>query len=395
MGRLSFFVYCEDPDVHSHVCGALAATDRVNLVPGASRPSSLEQLLGGERFDGLYLDLSRHADVLLGIVEKCPEPRPTLIFGGSQTDPDVLMRAMRLQPVDFIARHDASSIAQRVEQLAGAPRRASPRPDAHGVLAISGSKGGVGTTLVACELASALQQLGERTVVVDLNLRYGDAALYFDLKPPYTLADVAKKGDALDRTFLDTALATHVSGVRVLCGPSDSQDIGMVGAGHVEGAVQMLREEHDWILFDLPYAWDDLCLRALNLVDQIVLVTTAEVPSLQHTKQQLELLERLGAPDDQVRVLVNRFGRGSPFSGKELAEFLGRAPDLLIPDDETAVGRCVNEGRLLRDVGRGSRAEQAIHRLAELTCEWVRGGAGEQAPKSSWLGQLRKMLRRD
>jgi len=395
MSKLLFFVYSEDPEIRSNVSRALSTTGRVELVSEVSEPRSLREILTTAQLDGLYVDLSQNADDLLSILEAAPTPRPPLLLGGSEQSPNVLLRAMRLQPLDFLVEHSFDSLVGHVEQIAStAAIRRPRRRERKSVLAVAGSKGGVGTTFVACELASSLQQLGDKVVVVDLNLRLGDAALYFDLKPPYTLADVAKKGMALDKTFLNTAIATHLCGVRVLAGPTDMQDIGMIGANHVERALELLREDFEWIILDLPYAWDDVCLRALNLVDQILLISHTDVPALKHTKQQLELLERFGAPDDQVRVIINRYDRTGTLTQKELTDFLEREPDLLIPSDEAVASQCVNLGKLLRDVGRGGRIEEAIHRLADLSCEWVLGEAAQSRERPSLLSRVRQYVTR-
>ena len=395
MSKLLFFVYSDDAEVRSNVSNALRATGRVELVAAPSVPQSLDEILSTAQIDGLYVDLGSEPTQLLKLLESASSPRPNLLLGGSETDPSVLVRAMRLQPLDFLVDHDVSNLAANVERIASqGARRTARRQERRAAIAIVGSKGGVGATFVGCELASSLQQLGDRVVVIDLNLRLGDAALYFDLKPPYTLADVAKKGDALDKTFLETAIATHLCGVRVLAGPSEVQDVGMIGAGHIERAFQLLREDFEWIVLDLPRAWDDVCLRALNLVDHIILVTNTDVPSLRHTKLQLELLERFGAPDDQVRVVVNRFGRTSTLTEKEISEFLEREPDLLIPADDNVVSKCVNEGKLLRDVGRGGKVEESIRRLADLSCEWVLGENARSRQRPSFLTRMRQYVAR-
>jgi pilus assembly protein CpaE len=374
MSKLLFSVHSEDATTYASVSRALAATGRVQVVAGPSSPRALAELLRSGQVDGIYVDLDRRANELLELLEETPAPRPVLVFGGSYADPQLLVRAMRLQPLDFLVKHDVASLAERIEQLAeDSLRRPIPLADMHGVLAVAGSKGGVGTTFVACELASALQQRGESAVVVDLNLRFSDIALYFDLKPLYTLADVARKGEALDETFLATTLASHASGVRVLAGPSSFEDGAAIGPGTVEATVRLLREQFEWVVLDLPSTWDELCLRALNAADQILLVTRVDVPSLTHTKQQLELLERLGAPRDRVRVLVNRYSRSSPFSEKELKVILGRMPDLVIPADDAIAARCANEGKLLSEAARGGKLERSIKRLAALSCKWVRG----------------------
>jgi pilus assembly protein CpaE len=392
MSKLLFYVYSEDDEVRARISRSLTSSGKVELVSAPCREEQLEEILATAELDGIYVDLGERSDTLLTLLEAAPEPRPALLLGGSHTASDVLLRAMRLQPRDFCVENELRNLPALLEQIERASQRPRKRQERHGIIATAGAKGGVGTTMTACELASSLQQLGDRVVVLDLNLYHGDAAMHFDLKPPYTIADVAKKGEALDQTFLATAIATHIGGVRVLAAPAEVQDIAMVGASHVERALNLLRAEFDWIIIDLPHAWDDVSLRALDLADQIVLVTNLDVPALTHTRHQLDLLERFGAPEEQIHVVINRHNRSSPFSAKELDEFLGRDPDVLIPQDDLVAQRCVNEGKLLREVGRGSKLERAFMALADSVCKWTTGEAAQRNERQGWLARARGYL---
>jgi pilus assembly protein CpaE len=392
MTKLLFYVYSEDDEVRARVSRSLTATGKVELVSAPCRQEQLEEILATAELEGVYVDLGENPDPLLSLLERAPEPRPALFLGGSHTASDVLLRAMRLQPRDFCVDHELRNLVPLLEQIERASQRPRKRQERHGVIAVAGAKGGVGTTMTVCELASSLQQLGDRVVVLDLNLYHGDAAMHFDLKPPYTIADVAKKGEALDQTFLATAIATHIGGVRVLAAPAEVQDIAMVGASHVERALNLLRSEFDWVVIDLPHAWDDVSLRALDLADQIVLITNMDVPALTHTRHQLDLLERFGAPEEQIHVVINRHNRSNLFSPKELDEFLGRDPDVLIPQDDPVAQRCVNEGKLLREVGRGSKLERAFMSLADSVCKWTTGESAQRVERQGWLARARGYL---
>jgi pilus assembly protein CpaE len=397
MAVLRFAVFSESPEIYARVAQALGAIEGVEVAPLSARGSDLGAALARAELDGLYVDLGRQPEALLGALERAPAGRrPALLFGAVEPEVSLLVRALRLQPLDFLVNHDLTAVAERIAELASSAGRAraaaEPAPERFGVVAVSGAKGGVGTTLVCCELAAALARSGERVALLDMNLRFGDAALYFDLRPPYTLVDVAKKGEALDGSFLETALASHSSGVRVLAGPPDAQDMGMIGAVHVDRALRLLRSQFEWVLIDLPYGWDDLALRALNLVDEILLVSQVEVPALRHTNQQLELLESFGAPPDRVRVIMNRWNRRGAFSAGELSGLIGRGADFLLPEDCALVARCMNEGKLVTDAGRGSKLEQAFTQLAVLTRSWVRGEA-TASQSVSLTARLRGLLR--
>jgi Flp pilus assembly CpaE family ATPase len=392
MSRLSFFVYSEDDEVRARVSRALSRTGQVELVAAVSEPSVLEDILRTAQLGGVYVDLSARKESILGVLERAPRPLPALILGGPTDDPDALVRVLPLQPLAFFANNvlgDIQSLVDRIALTRAAGR--GPQPS-HALLAVTGAKGGVGTTFVARELAASLQLLGERVIVVDLNLYRGDVAMHFDLKPQYTIADVAKKGGQLDRTFLNTAIATHISGVRVLASPSDLQERAIVSASLVERTLKMLTDDFDWVMVDLPNVWDEVALRALNLADLALLVTTTDVPSMIHAQLQLQTLARFGAPEESVRLIVNRQPRPA-IPDADLRQGLGRAPDLVIPEDTPLALRCINEGKLVHDQGRGGRLERAYDQLADLTYEWTGRQPAKPRSPPSWLSRLLGSLR--
>jgi pilus assembly protein CpaE len=376
MSGLRCLVYSQDDAVRTRVSRALALTGRVALLPTVSGRAALADVLRTSEIDLLYVDLGREATPLLELLEKLEQPKPALLLGGQRDDATVLLRAMRLHPLEFFVDQESTGaleavVARLIEGRAPVEIRRAPRC----TLALAGAKGGVGTTLVACELASALQRLGQRVVVVDLNLHGGNVALHFDLAPAHGLAEIAKKGDALDEAFMRSVLATHVGGVRVLAAPTEPEAAALIGAAHVERALRALSEQFDWVIVDLPAGWDHVGLRALHCSDLILLVATPEVPSLTHARRHLELLERFGAPQDRVRVVMNRYNPETHFAARELREGLGRDVDAWIPSDERTALSCINDGKLLQEVQPGGKLQRALEQLADRAFEWAGGSA--------------------
>lgn len=395
MSRLSFIVYSQDAEIQVRVSEALEATEHAEIWAVLATPADLEGALRTQRIDGVYLDVGHDPEAVLKIIENLPEPKPAILLGGSPDDPRILIRAMRLGAQEFFVDHKLDS--QLTTLLAGIRAKAPLPPKTerpHLVFAVVGAKGGVGTTLVSCELAACLQRMGERTAVVDLNLQLGDVAMYFDLTPDYSIADIAKKGDALDAASLRTTMARHPSGVTVIAAPQQIDDVALVTPSHVERSLELMRTEFDRILLDVSRPWDQVSLRALGLADRILLVTTVDVPSLSHTKRHMELLERLGANREQLRLIVNRSTSSAHLGQREIEDFLGRVPDATIPNDYAVTARAVDEGKLIRDVARGAELDRAFVTLAELTYQWCDLEAPERDRGPGLAERIRGLLRR-
>jgi pilus assembly protein CpaE len=254
-----------------------------------------------------------------------------------------------------------------------------------------GAKGGVGTTFVACQLAAGLAHRGSRVAIADMNLRLGDVALYFDLRPQYTVATLAGASGRADAAFLETVLATHQgSGVQVLAGPERPEEADAISLAHTDQALALLREHADWVVADVSPHFDDRSVHVLDRASQILIVTTSDVPALNHTRLQLGLLKRLGHAAHKIRVVVNRMNGNTPVETRQMESFLHRKCDMLVPNDYPTASICVNEGRPLWEAAPKSALRASFERLAEATHEWCGVPLPDGAQKKP--GGLRGLL---
>jgi pilus assembly protein CpaE len=223
---------------------------------------------------------------------------------------------------------------------------------------------------------------------VDMHLRLGDVALYFDVHPRYTMASLAEADAGLDASFLQTVLTPHGTGVQVLAAPERPEDADAVSVRHTDRALGILRAEYDWVVVDTPRDFDDRSVHVLDRASQIVIVTTCDVPALNHTRLQLSLLNRLGHAPNGVRVVVNRMDRKAPVQARQIETFLGRGHDLLIPNDYPTASACVNEGRPLWEVAPRSRLGAALDGLVEASRNWCGRAAEADVPAGRGLRAL-------
>jgi pilus assembly protein CpaE len=274
----------------------------------------------------------------------------------------------------------------RVEPAAAHPAR---------VVAVMGTKGGVGATVVACQLAASLRAGGARTAVVDLNLPLGDVALYFDVQPAYTLANIARESDRLDATYLRTLLSGRPNGVQILASPVHAEEAELVRGAHVERALNLLRGDFDWVVLDLSRTWSEPTVRALDLADLVLLVTLMDVPTLHHTRKHIDLLERLGHSGARIRLIANRHSSVDAVTDKDVAEFLERKPDFQIPNDFPTTLAAVNRGVSVADVAPRSALARAYNELSQALHGWFGAEApGAAEPSSGALARVRGMFRR-
>jgi pilus assembly protein CpaE len=367
MARLNFVVYSWSPETRARVTEQLLQTDQVLVTGEVSDLEELSEILRQQRVNGLYLDLDQDAEGTLEFVSGMPEPRPTILLGAQESNSDVLLRAMRLGCRDFFQGHeltDAAKVLREATQHRAQSKQAAP------TVAVVGAKGGVGSTMVACELAVALQETGLNTIVCDMSRRLGDVAIYFDLRPRFDLADLVRHQGEFDAVFIDAVVSRHSSQVSALAAPSKIEDVTLLTSGKLDRILKFLQTEYDCIVLDVPWDFDDFCLRSLDMSNEILLVTTPEVSSLTHAKKQREMIEGFGALPERIHTLANRCSKDMGIDKKQLVEFLERDLVTMIPDLPEAASKCADEGLILRDVPEAQPMREAVAKLRDLVCEW-------------------------
>jgi pilus assembly protein CpaE len=368
---IKFVVYSEQDEFGSEIRSRLHSAGHAHVVAVVSEEDALFAALREHQPDALFADLGLAPHDTLDLLDRLPAPRPTLVVSGPHDDSQVILRAMKQGAKEFFPPVPSrEAIRELVDRLVLETRPALPTGRLAPVLAVMGAKGGVGATVVACQLAAALQAMGGRTVVVDLNYPLGDVALHYDVRPTYTLAHVVKQGDDLDATYLRGLLQGHRSGVQILAAPERVEEAELVRGVHVERVISILREEFTWVVLDVSRSWNEASVRALDLASEILLITSLDVPTLNHARQHLDLLRRLGHPDAKIHPIANRYSRRDAVTDKEFAQFLGRAPDTHLPNDYPSTVGSVNEGRPLGEVAPRSPLHQAFVALARSAHVW-------------------------
>ncbi|MEX0867636.1 MAG: response regulator, partial [Pirellulales bacterium] len=158
-------------------------------------------------------------------------PQCSILVLSSSTDGNLILRAMRSGAKEFLSQPvklpDLVDALQRIGNRSVAVGESKPRSST--VIAVAGSTGGVGTTSLSVNLGCALAADESNSVVlVDLDLSLGDADVFLDTIPDYTLVDVAQNATRMDFTLLKRSLTKHSSGLFLLPRPVQLEDVGAI-----------------------------------------------------------------------------------------------------------------------------------------------------------------------
>ncbi len=253
----------------------------------------------------------------------------------------------------------AAAIEPALRDMRAHPPSAAPASVGR-IISILGARGGVGATALATQ-AATLWAAQARVCLIDLDVQAGNAALYLDLAPQLGLLDVVSAGPRLDAELLSSIAESHASGVDLIGAPADVTPLEVLSPTDVDTLLTLAAQRYDIVLVDLPKSWTAWSLRAMELSDVAVMVTTLSVAGLHQTKRQLAVIEANGLAE-KLKLLVNRVEQ--PVFGKidlsETQSILGRKIDFVVADDAKTMDAAVELGKPLAKIKGGSRVEKDI-----------------------------------
>lgn len=303
--------------------------------------------------------------------------RPTLgvILVRPAVSSDVLTEALRCGVREVVATSDAGGLRDALDRVAAvsrAMREGAPTAPGHpaarrgGLVTVFSTKGGVGKSLVATNLAAALTDLGHRVCVVDLDVNGGDVSLMLQLSPAHTLADLAGIAADLDASGVQSLLVEDRSGLAVLAAPIH---LGTpVPAEPTAAVLQILKQLFDIVVVDTSGTFDDFSLSALDHTDLLLLVGTLDVPALKSLKLATGTLDLLNVPRSRWRILLNRADPKVGLSVDEFAETLGLPVATSLASSRDVL-TAVNRGELLVRTQRTHPFSKAVVGLARSVVE--------------------------
>jgi pilus assembly protein CpaE len=254
------------------------------------------------------------------------------------------------------------------------------------LVCVLGPKGGIGKTVTSTNLGVALADAGHRTVVVDLDLQFGDAGLALGLQPERTIYDLATSGGALDADKVDGYLVEHGSGLRVLLAPVRPDQAQSVTVEFLKELYATLTTAFEFVVVDTPPGFSPEVIATIDASSSICMMGMLDAPSLKNTKIGLETLGLMGYAPDRVRVVLNRADTSVGISHADVVAILGRAPDVLIPSQRDVV-RWLNAGEPIVLASKRSEPAKAFRALADLA-------AADRVPVETSNGRRRRLLRR-
>jgi len=288
---------------------------------------------------------------------------------------DVLKAALRSGFKDVI---EAPLTLRKVEEAFGLLDQLARREDSivqrknriGKVVTIMSPKGGAGKTMTTVNVALSLAQWADpaRVVIIDADLQFGDVCISLQVDPKHTIVDAARDVDKLDEPLLESLLARHTSGMRVLSAPLEPSLADEVSTQVVVKTIGMLKRMFDYIVIDTAPFLDEPVLSILERSDVVLLVVDMDLPSVKNAKLALDTLRLIKFPFEKIKLVLNRVNSKARLDIDELERSLGLDVQAAISSDKL-VPRAVNEGDPVVSLYPRSRVARDLRSVARLVVD--------------------------
>jgi pilus assembly protein CpaE len=272
---------------------------------------------------------------------KRQHPTTGVVIIAARMDPSLMLEAMRAGVNEWLA-----SPINTQELNAAIERVTSTRPaTVHGhVHAFIGAKGGVGTTTIAVNVATALAQAvqDERTLLMDFHLSYGDAAVFLGAEPRFSVADAMENTHRLDESFFQSLVVQSKStGVNLLA--SAERAVGAVDLRRIATLLQFAATHYRYTFLDVPRS-EAAVLDALEGVATIMIVANQELATVRNAGRiAATLRQRYGK--ERVKIVISRFDKQAEIGAEDVERVVGSPVKYTVPSDYRAALNSLNKGR--------------------------------------------------
>jgi pilus assembly protein CpaE len=216
------------------------------------------------------------------------------------------------------------------------------------VIVVYSPQGGSGVTTLAVNIAGGLLSQQDRTVLIDANLQFGDAAVHLDVRTERNIINLIQASGDIDPELVENILMTHGSGLRILAAPRGPEEAGDVTAENMLEVVQTLANQYKYVVIDTAPHLDGVTIGLLELADVLVIVGMPTLPAVKNLKVVLELFDQ--SPDfnkNKLLFVMNKIPvdkKSGALNPEDISRSLKLPIKVIIPALEKAILESLNRG---------------------------------------------------
>ena len=374
--RLYFVGACDGFDT---LRSALGELEDIEVVGSSTHVAEATAPLAGGHLD-CVLYATRGADFPDGDVAAIREQtRAPIILVASGSEATVMLEeALARDVADVLLLPQLTqNVAFAIRKAAHARRQLETAVHRGRVITVFSPKGGTGKTVVSTNLAASLSKREKkRTLLLDLDLQFGDSAIVLGIEPEKTIYDLVVAPGELDAEKVAGYVSRHPSGLDVLAAPLRPEDAELVTEAKIIALLEVVRSSYDAVVVDTSPFFHGPMLATLDRTDELLVLCGLDVPTLKNVRLALQTLELLSFPTSRIRYVMNRVNANLGLKTREVEEGLKVKIACELPMDRR-VQVCVNRGEPIVLAEPRAEFAKAIASLVEMVAPVAPAPAGK------------------
>ncbi len=256
---------------------------------------------------------------------------------------------------------------------------------------VIGSRGGVGASTVAINLAGALAKQGKKTILLDLDLQFGSIALTLDIDPGHGLREALDRPERVDSMFLNSSAVKVAEDLYVLAAEEGVNETVEINVASLDTLLVELSRHFDAIVIDMPRHVAAGNWATVGRAHGVLLIGDLSLVGIRDTSRMLAAAKEAIDPGKLKLMIGGSSGdRGAKIDRKEFESALNRKADYVLPDDAKVVSAANRAGRTVPDVAPGSKLAVSLAGI----CKEMLGPPPEEAGKEKRRGGLFRRRKR-
>ncbi|GAA4286417.1 AAA family ATPase [Georgenia daeguensis] len=370
------------------------------LLPPGPIPTNPEQLVrllhGAALPDIIVIDAGSAVRGALELTERLRDKFPSIaVLLVSDAEQEIGLAALRAGVRDVLhPQADVVTIRAAIDRAAALPTNPSdivavPSTLVSGrVLSVVSPKGGVGKTTLATNLAVGLARAEPgSTVLVDLDVQFGDVATALNLTPDYSLLDTVRGPASRDTMALKTFLTLHPTGLYAICAPESPAAADTISGDEVSRLLEMLSSQFRYVVVDTAPGLSEHTLAAMDRTTDLILITSMDVLGVRGLRKELDILAELELQTDTRTVVINFCDPRGGLTIADVSSTIGTSVDHELPVSPIVLPS-LNQGvPLLQKSGR----DPMVKKLEKIVTQFTAAEVTKSSGRHAGIGRLKKV----
>lgn len=274
-------------------------------------------------------------------------PQAAIFVVSGEKNPEHIVQVMKDGAKEYLVLPVQEKILARAVEEVRHTLAEAGKTNLAGVYSFISSKGGLGATVLAVNVAVALAE-GRKAgdvALCDTSFQSGDSSVLLDILPQTSILDLCKNFHRLDIALLQGVMVKHASGIELLAAPTHLEEMEEISQEKYEKILDLLRKRYSQIVIDCTSMHvDTITVHSFNISEKIFVTIDLSIPAIRNAVRLAAVMRQFGVPDENIYFVVNRFSKPNLLAVGEAEKTLGKRIYWLFPNEFEEIISSINEG---------------------------------------------------